>query len=455
MNIRVFEQLYYPRSVPSVETPSPARSDSTRTVPRLLGQPPIPVRVRVPFSRTNDPEFRLSAGACVIGAGARADVIVDDDTISREHLAMNLVPEGVLVRDLGSRNGTYYNGHRITTMVLSADASLRLGKVEVRVTFDTDLLADAEALETYGALEARSPQMRKLFGLLRRLEGTLVSVLLVGESGTGKELIARAVHEKSSVSAGPLVTLNCGAMQSNLVRSELFGHRRGAFTGAVEHRLGAFQQADGGTLFLDEIGELPLDVQPVLLRALQEREVTPLGETSPRTVNARVIAATHRDLAEMVAEGTFREDLYYRLNVIRLDLPPLRERPEDVQLLALSAARSRGVAELPESVLQALHAHTWPGNVRELKHAIEAYVALGSLPALSRPLLQNFELALGDQLDVQQPYETLKREFLDVFLTSYLKKLMATTGGNVSQASRMSGLERSYLNKLVNLHRLR
>src|SRR5690606_21625303 len=149
-------------------------SDSTRTVPRLLGQPPIPVRVSVPFSRTNDPEFRLSAGACVIGAGARADVIVDDDTISREHLAMNLVPEGVLVRDLGSRNGTYYNGHRITTMVLSADASLRLGKVEVRVTFDTDLLADAEALETYGALEARSPQMRKLFGLLRRLEGTLV-----------------------------------------------------------------------------------------------------------------------------------------------------------------------------------------------------------------------------------------------------------------------------------------
>src|SRR5690606_6000366 len=167
------------------------------------------------------------------------------------------------------------------------------------------------------------------------------------------------------------------------------------------------------------------------------------------------IAATHRDLAEMVAEGTFREDLYYRLNVIRLDLPPLRERAEDVQLLALSAARSRGVAELPESVLQALHAHTWPGNVRELNHAIEAYVALGSLPALSRPLLQNFELALGDQLDVQQPYETLKREFLDVFLTSYLKKLMATTGGNVSQASRMSGLERSYLNKLVNLHRLR
>jgi two-component system, NtrC family, nitrogen regulation response regulator GlnG len=418
---------------------------------------PLPVRISAPGLAGQGAKagFVLSAGSCVVGASPDADLIISDATVSREHLRVDVIPEGVRVSDLGSRNGTFYGGHRISEMVLSAAASLRLGRAELSIEFDTTSLQSAEERRGYGSLQGRSAAMRQLFAKLKRLEGSLVSILLMGESGSGKELIARTMHENSEVSDGPMIALNCGALERQLVRSELFGHRKGAFTGAVEHRAGAFQRAHGGTLFLDEVGELPLEVQPVMLRALQEREVVPVGETTPTSVRVRLIAATHRDLQQMVQSGEFREDLYYRLNVVRLDVPPLRDRPEDIEPLALAAARQAGIAELPRSVLSQLCQHHWPGNVRELMHAVEAYAAVGELPSFQPLALGGLGKALADHIDLDQPYDELKQRFNEVFQEAYLRQLLAVTGGNISQAARQSGLERSYLSRLVSRYKLR
>jgi transcriptional regulator with GAF, ATPase, and Fis domain len=239
------------------------------------------------------------------------------------------------------------------------------------------------------------------------------------------------------------------AIPPTLVHSELFGHKKGAFTGATEAGLGAFQAANGGTLFLDEIGELPLDVQPVLLRALEERVVTPLGETRARPVRVRVLAATNRSLHERIGEGLFREDLYYRLNVVTLKVPPLRERPEDVALLASVFAKNAGVTELPASIIREICARSWPGNARELRHAVDCYLVMGALPGLSPLPRAKFEQLLSEFADLTRPYQELKETLVEAFTRSYVSRLVASTGGNVSEASRISGLERSYLNKLT------
>lgn len=303
-------------------------------------------------------------------------------------------------------------------------------------------------LAVYGELVTQAPPMLRLFDLLHRLESSLLSATIEGESGTGKELVARAIHGHSPVRNGPFVAINCGAVQRELVASELFGHRRGAFTGAIESRRGAFESADGGTLFLDEIAELPLELQPMLLRALEQREVTRLGETEPRPVNIRVLSASHAQLADRVRAGRFRRDLYYRLAAVRLCVPPLRERAADIALLARVFARRAGGPELTPTVVAALQAHDWPGNVRELRHAVEAYQVLGtlSLPDASRSLHRD---SLAEFVDVQRPYRALKEELMASFADLYLSRLLEHTSGNVSRAARLSGLERSYLNKLV------
>src|SRR6185503_10855221 len=230
----------------------------------------------------------------------------------------------------------------------------------VEIAIDPDLVSlhgspEAESAG-YRGLVGVSAAMRRIFAILLRLEGSLINVLIEGESGVGKELIARALHEGSSVHEGPLVIVNCAALGRELVLSELFGHRKGAFTGAVEARKGAFEAADGGTLFLDEIGELPLDVQPMLLRALESGEAKPLGENAPRKVRVRVVAATSRDLEQEMQAGRFREDLYYRLAVVKLTIPPLRERPEDVEVLAQRFASAAGLGALPPEVIERLEA---------------------------------------------------------------------------------------------------
>jgi transcriptional regulator with GAF, ATPase, and Fis domain len=307
----------------------------------------------------------------------------------------------------------------------------------------------------YGDLLGTSPIMRELFAQLLRLEGSKVNLLVSGESGTGKELIAHAVHEHSLVRAGPFVALNCGALDRQLARSELFGHERGAFTGAVRSRKGAFEAADGGTLFLDEVGELPCEVQPLLLRALEQRKVTPVGSHEERPVDVRLITATNRDLAARVRSGSFREDLYYRIHVVHVVVPPLRERPGDVIVLARDFAERLGVPELPTQVLETLAERHWPGNVRELRNAVEAYVALGVVPQAAASDEVEVDAALDEFIDSTKTYAEQKSELLQRFTRSYLSRLLRQTGGNQSEAARISGLERSYLGRLLDKLALR
>jgi two-component system response regulator GlrR len=411
-------------------------------VVRVLGAPP-------------GSGFRLSQGTCVVGSSSSCDVVITDPTVSRTHLELAVVGDGIAVSDLGSRNGTYYCGQRIEKIVLDPRAVLTLGSA--RLSIEPDMLLNAEPYVSaaYRGLIGGSPAMRELFSLLAQLEGSPVSVHVTGESGVGKEVVARALHEGSGVN-GPLVTINCGAIERSLVASELFGHKRGAFTGAVEARKGAFETANGGTLFLDEIGELPLDVQPVLLRVLESGEVRPVGGDRTEKVSVRVISATHRNLEGAVAEGRFREDLYYRLAVIKVHVPPLRERPDDIELLAREFARTAGVDLTPEALTE-LRRRAWAGNVRELRNVVQAYAVLRSLPAASSHRDPRTEEALERfirGIDVTRSYADLKDDLLERFQHVYLAQLIARTCGNQTAAAKLSGLDRTYLGRLLAKYRL-
>jgi transcriptional regulator with GAF, ATPase, and Fis domain len=339
-------------------------------------------------------------------------------------------------------------------MVLGLGGRISIGAVELGIEVDRESLSFVPPLEAreYRGIAGASVAMRSVFGLLQRLEGSLVTVLIDGESGVGKELVATALHAGSSVASGPLVTVNCGAIPRDLVGSELFGHRRGAFTGAIEARRGAFESADGGTLFLDELGELPFEVQPMLLRALETGEVRPVGDDGVRRVRVRVIAATNRDLEAEVREGRFREDLFYRLAVVRIHVPPLRERPEDVDVLARLFALASGIVDLPEEVLDRLRARRFPGNARELRNVLQVYAALGALPEAPRAQDALLDDVLGRTIDVERPYGDQKDEMVDRFTRLYLQALLAHTGGNQTLAAKLAGLDRTYLGRLLGKH---
>jgi DNA-binding NtrC family response regulator len=417
---------------------------------------PLGAIVRVHGAAAKPATFTLGAGTCVIGSAPACDIVISEPTVSRMHVELSSMPEGVSVRDLGSRNGVFYLGQRVEKMVLGFGGRLDVGAVRVTIDADTGALAEPPQYEgdTYRGVVGASAAMRRLFAVLSRLEGSLVTVLIEGESGAGKEVVARALHEGSPVQAGPLVTVNCGAIPHDLVASELFGHKKGAFTGALDSRRGAFDAADGGTLFLDEIGELPLDVQPVLLRALESGEVRPVGGDQTHTVRVRLIAATNRDLEREIEAGTFREDLFYRLAVVRLKVPALRERPEDVEPTARHFAAALGLADLPPDVIEQLKARAWPGNARELRNAIQAYAALGVLPEASRAKTAMLDAALRELVDTTRPYAAQKDELNDRFTRIYLLSLLERAGGNQTVAARMAGLDRTYLGRLLAKYQL-
>jgi two-component system response regulator GlrR len=415
---------------------------------------PLGAIVRVLGARATPNAFRLEHGTCILGAGADCHVIIDNPSVSRAHVELGLVPEGISVRDLGSRNGTFYLGHRVQAMTLAPGARIHVGPVEIALDADLDTLENVEpyTAPTYRGMVGAALAMRTLFGALSRLEGSLVTVLVTGESGVGKELVARALHEGSAVANGPLVTVNCGAIAPELVASELFGHRRGAFTGASDARKGAFESADGGTLFLDEIGELPLDVQPMLLRALESGEIRAVGSDRSTHVRVRVVAATHRDLRSDVRANRFREDLFYRLAVVELSVPPLRDRVDDVEELANRFAQAAGIGGLPPEIIGRLRARRWPGNVRELRNVVQAFAALGRLPAEGAATEASDDELLVRRVDLTRSYADQKDELLDRFTRAYLVQLMQHTGGNQSTAARLSGLDRSWLWRLLIKH---
>jgi transcriptional regulator with GAF, ATPase, and Fis domain len=400
--------------------------------------------------------YSLGAGTCVVGSAAPAEIVIAEPTVSRRHAELKLVPEGILIRDLGSRNGTFYLGQRLEKMVLGLGARVEVGAATLTLDADARALGEAPTYEggSYRGIAGASPAMNRLFATLTRLEGSLVTVLVEGESGVGKEVISRALHEGSPVAGGPLVIVNCGAIAKDLVASELFGHRRGAFTGALDTRRGAFEAADGGTLFLDEIGELPLETQPMLLRALESGEIRAVGDDTARRVQVRVIAATNRDLAREVGEGTFREDLFYRLAVVRLRVPPLRERVEDIEVLAGHFAAGIGLGPLPLELIESLKCRSWPGNARELKNAIQAYAILGSLPETIRGKTVLLEVALRELVDLEWSYSEQKDNLGELFTRIYLTVLMERAEGNQTTAARIAKLDRSYLGRMLAKHGL-
>ncbi len=417
---------------------------------------PIAAIIRVIDASAEPKEFHLRSGSCFIGSGPQNSIVVNDPSVSRAHAEIRLAPEGVFVRDLGSRNGTFYHGQKVGELTLALGGEIRLANARFHIKADVDELATTHAanVEIFRGLVGKSEVMRRLFGVIARLDHSLANVLLLGESGVGKELFARAIHEGSQAASGPFVAINCGAIQKDLIASQLFGHRKGAFTGASENRKGAFTLADGGTLFLDEIGELPIDLQPVLLRALEVGEISPVGSDQPHQVKVRVIGATNRELDDRVAEGAFREDLYYRLAVVPLRIAPLRERREDIDDLAIYFARQEGLHELPAEVLSELRGRPWAGNVRELRNVIQAYAALGVLQ-VSGKRASVAEAAFSDMIDVTKPYAEQKEVFAEQFQRVYLRALLLSTGGNQSAAAKISGLDRAYINRLLQKYGMR
>jgi two-component system response regulator GlrR len=442
------------RPQPDVSARLPAvsdRAEETAAVPRAPRSGPLGALLRIEGAHAVPRSIRSPAGKIVIGAAPDADVLIEDPTVSRRHVELEVVPEGVAVRDLGSRNGTFVLGHRVDRITLSFGSRVTVGAATVIVELDAESLKSGDPVEPrgeYRGLVGASRSMQRLFSLMSRLEGSLVSVLIEGESGVGKELIARGLHDGSSRADRPFVVFNCGAVARELLLSDLFGHKRGAFTGAVDVRRGAFEEADGGTLFLDELGELPLDAQPALLRALESGEIRAVGETTPRHVSVRVVAATNRDLSELVRLGRFREDLFYRIAVVRLAVPPLRSRPEDIEALARRFAAQNGGADLPSDVVAGWHDRPWPGNVRELRNAVLAYLALGSTDAMG-PTDDALEAALARAVDLEKSYGDQKDALIEKFTRVYFRRLLDHTGGNQSSAAKIAGLDRGHLGRII------
>ncbi len=431
-------------------------AQSTEPSRELPGLPVRSLRVEVVEGPDAGASALSESESLTIGTADGNALVLRDPTVSRFHLELSRGEDGVLVVDNGSTNGTGYEGARIERATVPPGAVLAIGKTRVRVDDGARITLELHDGEELAGLYGRTPVMRRLMARIRKAAASETAVLLVGESGTGKELVARALHEQSARSGGPFVTVDCGALSPTLVASELFGHEKGAFTGADHKHVGAFERAHGGTLFLDEIGELTSELQPALLGVLERGRFRRVGGRAEVDVDVRVVAATHRDLRSEVNAGTFRLDLYYRLAVVVLALPPLRDRLEDVPLLVESFLREAGhdgpaSSVFPPDAMAALCRHRWPGNVRELRNVVEATLAMGEAPELD-----GAPARAGEERDLSHlPYKDARREVLDDFERRYVERLLARTGGNVSAAAREGRMDRTYLIKLVQRHGLK
>jgi two-component system, NtrC family, response regulator GlrR len=394
----------------------------------------------------------------VVGSQPDSGLSLSDPTVSRQHVELHPLPEGVRVRDLGSRNGTFSGGMRIQEAILqvSPEARLRVGQTELCIRMEEEELGRPEGPNTFGKALGQSPAMRRVFGILERVAPTEATVVLLGETGTGKEVLAHAIHAASRRGAQPFVVVDCSAISPQLIESELFGHVKGAFTGAISQRDGAFLQANGGTLFLDELGELPLEMQPKLLRALENGTVKRVGEDQPRRTQVRVIAATNRDLQEEVRAGRFRRDLYFRLAVMTVRLPPLRERPDDVPLLIRHFLHELGAPHFPlsEPLLQQLRSYDWPGNVRELRNVIGRMLAGGDVE-LSASSPESDSVSAGGAGLRHLPFKEAKERVFEAFTREYLVALFQECNGNVSQMARTAGINRNHVQRLLDRYGLR
>ena len=447
-------------------------NDETKTI---FGDASIALKVRkyrlsahLDKSAPRDFQKRL----IYIGSHPDCDFCISEPSISRQHAKIELDETGYRLVDLDSKNGTYIGDVRINDIYLTQRMSFRCGAVVIDFELGSDAIEVAISQQSsFGDLLGQSVAMREIFGLLERVAPTPATVLIEGESGCGKELVAAAIRGHSDRAAKPFVIFDCSAVSKDLIESELFGHVKGAFTGAVSDRKGAFLQANGGTLFLDEIGELSLELQPKLLRALENHMVRPVGSEKTYTVDVRVIAATNRSLAREVEAGNFREDLFYRLAVIKIDIPPLRKRTEDIPMLVenflekASQKFNKPAPNITFSTLQKLRAYQWPGNVRELKNFIERACLLSSDDRIETRFLNAKSLVStpkdehkdsGDTdsyvdqiLEEQTPFKDAKQNIIEQFESRYWKKLLDLTNGNISKAARLSGMHRKSVEYIV------
>jgi DNA-binding NtrC family response regulator len=388
----------------------------------------------------------------VIGTKSAAEVVLRDPAVSRFHCALTLHGNRVELEDLDSRNGTRVDGVAVGLAWLDRDAKLVVGSTQLHFQLVDDLVeVELSAREQFGELVGRSRAMRAVFAMCERAAASDATVLLQGETGTGKDATALSIHLEGARSTGPFVVLDCGSLAPGVVESALFGHERGAFTGAIAMRPGVFEMAAGGTLFLDEIGELPLEIQPKLLRALEARTVRRVGGDTDIPCDVRVIAATNRDLQREVNAGRFRPDLYFRLAVVEIRLPPLRHHAQDIPLVVdhlLRAMNARGPTALglrtPASLDQ-LARHPWPGNVRELRNHLERSLATEDV---APPELASVPVE-APVIDTSEPLRTARERWLRYFEQRYLDALLHEHGGNVSKAARAAGVARVYFYRLL------
>jgi DNA-binding NtrC family response regulator len=403
-----------------------------------------------------------------IGTAPDCHFMLSDPTVSRNHARIEHDGQGYKVSDAGSKNGVRIGDLKVLSAYLPTEERLILGETIILFRLGTETVDISIARETrFGKLLGKSVEMREVFAILKRVAPTDATVLIEGESGTGKEVVAESLHAAGPRRLKPFVVFDCSAIPRDLMESELFGHVRGAFTGAVRDRTGAMAEANGGTLFLDEVGELPLELQPKLLRALEKREVKPVGGNRHSTLDVRIMAATNRRLDDEVRAGNFREDLFWRLGVIRVGLPPVRKRPEDIPLLAdhflaeIAGRTGMPAPRLSYDTMEKLKEYAWPGNVRELRNFLERSVILsGALSGAPLPLdlppptQTSLRRDQDDQDEVlrvnfEDPFKDVKDRLVSEFERRYFSRLLKRTEGNVSKAARIAGIHRKSLEYLL------
>jgi transcriptional regulator with PAS, ATPase and Fis domain len=392
----------------------------------------------------------FAAERLVIGADQRADLVLEDPTLSKFHCELRIENGATFVRDLGSRNGTQVDHVPVIEAPLRHGSLLTLGRTTLRFDIGSrDVELALSPRDRFGKLRGGSIAMRTIYSALEAAAASPITVLLQGESGTGKDLAAESIHLESTRRDGPFVVVDCGAIPAPMLEAELFGHEAGAFTGATGSRVGAFEAAAGGTLLLDEIGELALDLQPKLLRAIDRREIQRIGSTQRIPVDVRVIAATNRDLKAEVNARRFRSDLYFRLAVLVITMPPLRARTTDIPVLVAALLETMRDHDSPMAralstgeLLPELMRHSWPGNIRELRNYLEACLARQEV-ALTPTL------AAEPAIDITAPLRVVRERWVQHVERRYLEELLAAHGGNVSAAARAAGVDRVHMHRLL------
>ena len=419
---------------------------------------PVELKLLVVSGPDFGKQLVLRDGNYLVGKTPAADLVLTDGAVSREHLRVRVVRGNVRLEDSQSSNGSFFGGMRFEAIEVRPGATIRIGRTDLQVAAANEAPPPRPSEHrSFGELYGESLAMRQAFGLLERAASGDADVLLQGATGTGKDLAAEALHQAGARRDRPFVICDLAAMAPTLIESDLFGHVRGSFTGAVNDRAGAFERANGGTIFLDEVGDLPLELQPRLLRALERRQVKRMGGDHYQKVDVRVVAATHKDLDKEVKAGRFREDLYHRLAVVTVSLPSLCDRLEDIpglidrilQRLGVPAKRDVFLTSETQLLLRVYH---WPGNVRELRNVVERAVKLGTPPSVPSNPQDLAADASKDAADL--PFKEAKDRLVVAFERDYLTDLMRRCDNNVSQAAREAGIARVYLHRLLQKHGL-